>query len=182
MICVAQGYQVEPQINLWNCFEGLICTVALLVLIPDVWGQCFNLPDSSFVGRTECTRVAKANVCGNWAFKQMWSHVLLFFLVLGSDLGYHITFSHHDSLGTFGLTVLQTFPVVGDPDNFEKYWLGISQNFPPLGFFMIQLELCCWERDHRGKVPCLSHHIKGIIVSSYPRGIHSKTTVNCTKP
>lgn len=137
MICVAQGYQVEPEINLWNCFDGLICSLALLVLVPDVWGQCFNFPDSSFIGRTECTRIAKANLYGNWAFKQMWPHVLFLFLVLGYDPGYHITFSRHDSFGSFGLTDLQTLSVIGDPDDFEKYWLGISQNVVPLGFAII---------------------------------------------
>ena len=36
MISVAQGCQAEPQLNLQNYFEGLIHTVALLVLIPAI--------------------------------------------------------------------------------------------------------------------------------------------------
>ena len=82
MICVASGCQVGSQINPQNCFEGLICIEALLVLIPAVWGHCFNLPDSSFIGRTKCTRVAKANISGSWASNQMCPHFLLFSLCL----------------------------------------------------------------------------------------------------
>ena len=63
-------------------FEGLLCTATSLVLIPAVWAQCFNFPDSSFIGKTKCTRVAKTNRSGNWAFTQMWSHFLFFSLCL----------------------------------------------------------------------------------------------------